>query len=67
MNAAEVKEIRLRLGLSQEEFGPAIGFAPGLTARMRVSEIETGRRAISLKVGLLLRYVDFYGKLPEND
>jgi transcriptional regulator with XRE-family HTH domain len=48
-----VKQLRGKFGMTQMEFGRAIGFE-GSAANCRASEIESGRRFISSKTAIIL-------------
>lgn len=52
MNKAQFKNIRLSMGVSQQEFGEALGFSKKW-ARMRISEIECGRKKVSKRTEAL--------------
>lgn len=47
MKGEELKEIRLKLGMSQEDFGKLFGYHQ---PQVRVSEFEHNRRPIPLRV-----------------
>lgn len=60
-----ILELRKSLKMSGQTFGEALGFAPGVSARMRVSEIETGRKKISRQAALIVLYLEAFGPLME--
>ena len=57
MTAAESKQIRKRLDLNQQEFGIRLGFSEG-GAKVRISEIETGKTPISKKTLMILKMLE---------
>jgi DNA-binding transcriptional regulator YiaG len=61
MTPTEIRAIRTRLGLTQAEFAPLLGYKHG----NRVVEIEMGRRNPSGAVLLLLRQYDDGIVLPD--
>jgi len=52
MNKAQFKKIRLSLNMSQQKFGEILGFSKKW-ARMRVSEMECGRKKVSKRTEVL--------------
>lgn len=63
MNGSEIKALRKRLGMTQTDFGNALGYS---VPAVRVHEIESGKVAISTQVRLLCVYIERYGILPET-
>lgn len=59
-----VRKLRTDLGLSGQDFGVMLGFAPSC-ARGRLSEIERGARPISRQVALLYLYIEAFGPLSK--
>lgn len=52
MKPEQLRERRLKLGMTQQEFGEKLGFSKKW-ARMRVSELELGKKTITQKTALL--------------
>ena len=65
VSAERVRELRGSLKLGQQAFGEILGFSRN-GARMRVSEIETGRRPIQRQTALIVLYVEAFGPLTEE-
>ena len=65
MNKEEFKALREGLGLSQQEFGVALGFGDS-GANVRVSEIERGDSPISRHVEIICRYMARFGPLGDQ-
>ena len=59
MKKSELKTIRLRLELTQEEFGKKIGFR---WAKNRICEMENGRKPISERTAIAARMLEKLGK-----
>lgn len=55
MTGKELKKIRASLGWTQDRMGKEIGYAH-TGARMRVCELENGRREITHRTEKLIRY-----------
>lgn len=60
MKGKELKEIRLKLGLTQEKFGELLGYAPE-SATVRVSELENERIRITATIERLATYIKKFG------
>ena len=64
MSAGDIKALRERLGLTQAQFGTALGFTTA--PQVRVSELERGKVEASPMVTRLCAYIERYGVLPET-
>lgn len=64
MTGQELKEIRLNLNMTQEEFGKLLGYAPD-SATVRVSELENERIRITATIDRLARYIEKWGVLRQ--
>ena len=65
MTKEEFKALREGLGLSQQEFGAALGFGEN-GANVRISEIERGDASVSRHVEIICRYMARFGLLDEQ-
>lgn len=54
MTGDELRQIRKKLGMSQPEFGKAVGF-PEKSAQIQISRYETGARPVAERVELRAR------------
>ena len=61
MSAQDIKALRERLGLTQAQFGTALGFTTA--PQVRVSELERGKVEPSPMVTRLCLYIAQYGVL----
>lgn len=57
--------VRQDLGLTQRQFGTALGFAKG--ANVRISEYESGKQPIPAQVSLLAWYMEQFGMYKQRD
>lgn len=64
MTGQELKEIRLKLNMTQETFGTLLGYAPE-SATVRVSELENERIRITATIDRLARYIEKWGVLKQ--
>ena len=60
MTPGELKALRKELGMTQETFGQALGYA---YPKVRISELEHGRKNISSQVEIICAYLQRYGPL----
>jgi transcriptional regulator with XRE-family HTH domain len=67
MTGAELKRIRVALGVSQGAFGAALGYGGGPKARARmVRRLQDGTRRIWPEVASLARWYAQYGLAAEK-
>lgn len=59
MTPAEIKRLRNDLGMTQQEFGELLGYAPS-GARAAVSRLESGTRPIDCILARLCAYIRRY-------
>jgi len=57
MTGTELKQIRKRLNMRQQEFGVMLGFSEA-GAAVRISEMETGKLPISSKTRKILEILE---------
>jgi DNA-binding transcriptional regulator YiaG len=60
-----LRNVRQHLGLTQRQFGTALGFAKG--ANVRISEYESGKQPIPAQVSLLAWYMEQFGLYKQQN
>ncbi|WP_157815891.1 helix-turn-helix domain-containing protein [Spirosoma pollinicola] len=63
MKGFEIKNLRLKLGLSQEEFGQILGYQK---PQVRVSELENGKKEVSNQIVAACRLIEENRLLKEK-
>ncbi len=58
--AADLRSLRVRLGLTQAQFGTLLGFG---SPQRRVSEMECGTRGVGRQTEIICRYLARWGPL----
>lgn len=55
MTPEELRQVRTRLGLTQEQMAERLGYAPGQSGRVQVARMEAGDRTITPRTERLVR------------
>lgn len=58
MTPENLREIRTRLGLTQEQMAEALGFAPTPGGRIHYTRMESGERSITVRTERLVRALE---------
>lgn len=63
MTPNQLKKLRIKLGLTQEQFGTALGYS---TPKIRVSELENGKTPITKQVEIICKYIEKFGLIKQH-
>lgn len=66
MTPEHFRSVRDKHGRNQNDMGLLIGYADK-SAQRNVSRFETGVKPIPLPIAQLVRYIELYGPLPDDD